>query len=695
MSTEQQVDAGLIEETKQQIRDLVSEIAQLAKSDIAPQDFYDAFLNRVVTALAAEGGAIWTTGDGNRIELSYQINLVKTRLAEDEASQQKHGRLLGRVLQTAEPMLVAPHSGAGDDEETLGANPTEFLLLLAPLLADQEIKGVVEVFQRPGARPTTQKGYMRFVLQMCELAGDYLKTRSLRHFTDRQSLWSQLETFTRLVHKGLDPRETAFTIANEGRRLIQCDRVSVAIRNGRKCKIESVSGQDTFDKRSNTIRLLGRLATAVANSGEPMWYTGDTTNMAPQVEDAVQEYVDESHSKTVGVLPIFKPEKDESDNPDEREPPEVLGALIVEQIEDARLKDGMLQRVDVVNAHSSSALSNSLEHNNLFLMPVWRTLGKATWVVKARTLPKTLAITGAILAVIVALCVVPADFEMEGRGTLEPVSRVNIYPPETGGVVKEILIPGFAEHERSGTPLMVKEGDPLLRLENKALDKQLTEVQTRLKENQERQKSLQNQEQATRNVLEQNRIRNEIASLRAVEILLLKEQRIVAQMREDLVIHSPMDGQILTWDLRNRLIFRQVEPGQVLMTIADPGNEWRIEVEVPEGKIGPVTEAWKKVQQEQDQGKDAKLPVTYLLLSEPDHSYPGHVTHVGDRADMTDQKGSSVSVWIAMEKDRPQDPRAGSTVRARVYCGKRAIGYVYLRDLFQWVNREVFFPLGL
>ena len=31
------------------------------------------------------------------------------------------------------------------------------------------------------------------------------------------------------------PIETAYTIANEGRRLIECDRVSVAIRKGKKC----------------------------------------------------------------------------------------------------------------------------------------------------------------------------------------------------------------------------------------------------------------------------------------------------------------------------------------------------------------------------------------------------------------------------------------------------------------------------
>jgi hypothetical protein len=67
-------------------------------------------------------------------------------------------------------------------------------------------------------------------------------------------------------HASLDPKATAYTIANEGRRLIECDRVSVAILKGRKCVIEAVSGQDTFDKRSNTVSMLAHLATAVVAS---------------------------------------------------------------------------------------------------------------------------------------------------------------------------------------------------------------------------------------------------------------------------------------------------------------------------------------------------------------------------------------------------------------------------------------------
>ena len=54
---EETIDAGLLEQTKNQIRKLVAEIADLAESDVQPAEFYVEFLNRAVAAVAASGGA--------------------------------------------------------------------------------------------------------------------------------------------------------------------------------------------------------------------------------------------------------------------------------------------------------------------------------------------------------------------------------------------------------------------------------------------------------------------------------------------------------------------------------------------------------------------------------------------------------------------------------------------------------------
>ncbi len=584
MSSEQSsLDPELIEQTKQQIRSLVAEIAQLSKEEVAPEEFYGQFLQRVVSALAAVGGAVWAKNEEGRLSLQYQINLQETKLRDNEEGQAQHGRLLYKCFQEGEGLLVPPHSGTGEGDDDTAANPTDFLLVLGPLKTDLETVGVVEVFQRSETSPNTQKGYLRFLMQMCELATDFLKSHQLRHFSDRQVLWSQLEDFTHLVHTHLDPRETAYTIANEGRRLIECDRVSVAILHGNKCTIEAVSGQDLFDKRSNVIRLLGKLATAVVATGEPVWYTGDTSDMAPQVEDAVQEYIDESHSKNVAVLPLVRPDPPEEDDPRKREAPqEPVGALIVEQIEDSRVPQSMIQRVEVVCRHSSTALANSLEHQSLFLMPVWRAIGKSKWILRARTLPKTISITIVILLALIALAVWPADFELYSKGTLEPVLRNNVFAG-IEGVVDDVFV----------TPedKQVKKGDLLVKLSSIDMQVAMTDVRGRRDTTLEQTSTINKQLTSRLPRAEQQKLQGQLAALRKELQSLNAQIKLYEKKKEKLEVLSPSDGEVLTWDAHKLLIHRPVQPGQRLLEIADLTGPWQLELTMPEDRMGYINKA--------------------------------------------------------------------------------------------------------
>lgn len=610
MSIEQPLDPQLIEQTKQQIRSLVAEIAQLSKSDVSPEEFYGQFLPRVVSALAASGGAVWALNPEGQLALQYQINIQETGLRENETGQAQHAKLLYKALASPEGLLVPPHSGPGEadlrdqpgQDKTPAANPTDFLVILGLLKTDLETVGLVEVFQRAEAGPNTQKGYLRFLMQMCELAGDFLKSHQLRHFSHRQSLWTQLEDFTRAVHTSLDPRETAYTIANEARRLIECDRVSVAIRKGEKCYIEAISGQDLFDKRSNHVRLLNKLASAVVATGEAVWYTGDTRDMPPQVEDAVQEYVDEAHSKTVAVLPLARPAPPEEDDRNKREEPEgPIGALIVEQIEDSRVEGSLVQRSDVVCRHSSTALANALEHQNLFLMPVWRAIGKARWIVSARTLPKTLSITGGVLLLLLILLVWPARFTLEAKGTLEPTLRRDIFAG-IDGVVEEI--PKGIDHGK-----LVKQGELLVQLRNTDLEVALADIQGQRMANSEQLSSVQRAlvEEKKLSIEERNRLSGQRAELIQKQRTLNAQVDLYKAKQAELDVKSPIDGLVVTWDLRNRLVHRPVQRGQILLRVADPDGPWQLELKMPENRMGHI------IAQQEKKYKESREKLMALL----------------------------------------------------------------------------------
>lgn len=670
MSTEQSVDPELVEQTKQQIRNLVREIAQISKSDVGPQEFYDAVLNRVVTALAAIGGAVWTLTESGQLALEYQINLQETRLDKSEEDQVRHGRLLRKVITTGEGMLMAPHSGSGDAEE--GDNPTDFLLVLGPLKTAHETAGVMEIFQRPGTNTSVQRGYLRFLVQMCELASEYLKSRKLQHFSDRQALWAQLENFTRLVHKGLDERNTAYTIANEGRRLIECDRVSVAINRGRKCVIEAVSGQDTFDKRSNTVAMLCQLATAVVATGETVWYTGDTSMMAPQVEEAVQNYVDECHSKAVAIVPLKEPH----DPANPLEQPKVLGALVIEQIEDSRPREGLLQRIDVVSNHSSIALANVMEHNELFLMPVWRAIGKSKWIVEARQLPWTITVAVAALVIGLFLCLWPSDFDLSGKGKLQPVVRRQIFSKLDGDV---IAVP--VKHGE-----MVKEGQLLVRMQNFELDGKITAMKG------QRDSVSQQLRSVTTRLAETKLDPTDRSRLLGDKMKLVEEQKsfgdqlkLLEHKKSQLTITSPVDGQVVTWDVHNMLIFRPVAQGNMLMTVEEPQGDWELEVTMGEDRMGFINDALAKF--------DNVLTVKYITATNPGTTHIGTVKDVHRSAEVRGEEGNTVLLRVAIDKSELTDLRSGAAVTAKVHCGRAPIGYVWLHDLISFVESKILFRI--
>ena len=593
-SYEQAPDTQEIERTRLQIQNLIGEISQLSRQNVAPGQFYGEFLNRVVSALAAVGGVVWTTGENGQLALQYQVNVQQTGLIEDEEKQKRHSQLLYKILSNPDVaggngLLVPPHSGFGEDG---AANPTEFLLVVGPLRTDLEMVGLVEIFQRPETAQAVQQGYLRFLVQMCELAGDFLKSHQLRHYSDRQVLWARLEDFTRSVHSSLEPIQTAYTIANEARRLIECDRVSVAIRKGNRCTIEAISGQDVFDKRSNTVRLLGRLASAVVATGEPVWYAGDTRDLAPQVEDAVQEYVDDAHSKMIAVLPLGRPKPDHDADEQEKDDAEgPVGALIVEQIEDNRVAPAMAQRIDVVCRHSSVAMANAMEHQGLFLMPVWRAIGKSKFIVQARTLPKTIMVAVAFLAVVAALIIWPADFDLHAKGTLEPVNRMDAYAGSEGQVAE------FGK-DLSGHPIehlsWVKKGQLLLTLRNPTLTAKKVDIDGQVAIETQHINDLQH-ELATNGPMmkpdERARLDGQKAEAEQKLSSLLAEAKIQDAAVADLELHSPIDGQIVTWDLEDRLKDRPVQKGQSLLRVADPRGDWELDLHMSEDRIGHIKRA--------------------------------------------------------------------------------------------------------
>lgn len=678
-----QVSSETIEKTKQQIRGLVGEIAQLSKSDLAPEEFYAAFLQRVVQALAAVGGAMWILGEGRKPQLAYQINLSEKLLDTDSEEAGKHYKLLDYIVASKSPQLVPPLSSAGD--ERMGGNPTRQLLVIHPLGHDDVVEGLIEIFQRSDTQPATQRGYLQFLKQMCELSAEWFKNRKLRDLGDRHSLWSQADQFARTVHDSLDVRETCYTIVNEGRRLMGCDRVSVATLKGGKCVIEAVSGQDTLDNRSNVVTLLGTLATRVVKSGEPLWYAGSTEDLPPQIEKAIEEYVDQSYTKSLAVIPLRKPQQLESAPAtpavEERaHQGQIVGALIIEQIESEIPRDILAPRLDLVYEHSARALSNAIDHNGLFLMPVWKTIGKSAWVVQARTLPKTVTITAGVLLVLLALIVIPWDFDMRAKGALEPVVKREAFAAMPGTVVEVKKDHGDR----------VEKDEVLAVIDNPDLEIKIEEVRGQWSAAQEELRGvLSRLNEAASKATAQEKAQAEAQFGRLkIQVDTYREQLdLLEKRKEELKVKSPIAGRVITWDAERLLQNRPVETGQVLMTIAAEDSEYEIKLYMPEKRARHLAAAREEAKKDDP---NADLEVDFILMTEPGRTHYGKIVEVGDATETHEEHGNVVPIRV-----QPNEPiktsRPGATVTADVHCGTAPLGWTLLHEAWEWLEANLFF----
>jgi multidrug resistance efflux pump len=659
---EARVDAQLVQDTKQQIRGLVAEIETLARSDVPLGEFYAGYLPRVVSALAAVGGAIWTRTPDGELQLAYQVNLPQCDIGTERAARQ-HALLLAKIWETqAQPQLVPPHAGSQQPDEP--GNPTEHLLVVAPLAVEQQTIALVEIFQRAGGGPTTQRGYLRFLMQMCATGSDYLKNRRLAQYHDAQALWDQFESFVGDLHRRLDVRYTSFTLANEGRRISGCDRVTVLL-GGRRPHISSVSGLDSIDRRAAEVRLMEQLAAVVLKAGEPVYFAGDSSQLPPQIDDALHQFVDRSQARAVGVVPLVPPGEAGTN----RKP---IGVLVVERWQQSRWTEASQQRIGTLAAHGATALANAQEHQSIFLLPLLKAIGKVAWLAK---LPKALLVVAVLCGIGAALAMVPYDFQLAARGKLQPADRREIFAA-TDGVVVDVPV----DHGQ-----FVAAGEVLATLRNTDLDVEIANLLGKKTTAEEQlstaQRALLNESQLS--IEEQNRIAGQIEELKQTLENITQQLDLYAFKQQQLVVRSDRAGQVVTWGVRDLLLSRPVQRGQVLMTLVEPSGDWILELALPEKRLGHALAAYDAAQR-----AGRPLEVTFQLSTHPGEEFRGEVIEIERRAEVRGEEGSIVLTRVAIEKARLPELHSETTVAAQVQCGPRPLGYVLFQDVIETVQKQ-------
>lgn len=716
------------------VESLVDELADLAQSHVPADAFWRRLIEQCVRALGAAAGVYYSLDVDGRLSVESAASFMPDLDPKALLQSDGHDRLLRSALQTRESAVFEPSTGEYADADaksssgngTVGTlapagrvvNTTPFLLLVCPVISLDELNGVIEVFQRPNTPLDARRGYLRFLETIAEIAAEFQRNTTLQRLRVQSEIWQRFETFCNQVHSSLDQQRTAFLLANESRRLIGCNRVMVSLNNGRKQRVLAVSGEDIVDRRATLIRHGEALAAAVARMKQPLWYDDNSTEFAPQLETLLQSYLDVSHARTLALLPMSAPDTSREDDPaggqpgkpKDRTSQEIIGVFIAESFtageDDERTtaaepdqphsriaqttqqdssSDSFRNHCEVAARHGGLALHNALTHEGLPFFRVIKTVGKATSILRLKNLPKTVTALAILAAVIAALVFIPADFNISGPGELQPKQRRDVFARTSGDVDKVLVVHGQD----------VVLNQPLVKLIRYELDQEsarlLGEKQTataRLAGVTSRQLSgfagLSRQEAQVRKAELASEKEEITAQLQSIE----KQLALLAEETGKLIVNSPLAGQVLTWDVRDLLETRPVQPGQVLMTVADVDGPWVVEVRVPDHDIGHLLAVMKANAQA---SAPAPIPVTFVLATDPETEYVGEVSKIAQQTEIDEEGQSSVRVIVVFDRSQISQLRPGATVIPKIACGRRSIGYVWFHDLWDTIRTQVLF----
>lgn len=678
-----------VQEVRDRIIQLAREIEEFSRTNVPPQSFFLEFLKRVVGAVGARAGVVWLRNDANRLEQFCEVGLANTTFNENPDALAVNHKLLAEVMANGQACTYHP----GETQVDL---PTEDMLVLAALQRNKEVIGVVEIFQRSDTPPQARPGFLQFVEQMTGYACRYLDNQERARnesSTAVGTIAAEFEQFILQLHKTLDFKEVAMTAANDGRLLVGCDRMSVAVLDGRKAVIRAISGQETVNQRANLVRRMTTLADRVIATSETMEYTGKVEHLAPRIEDALADFIQESGSRMVTVIPVFEPEplvekQDDRNRPKEKQR-RAVGGIILEQVAESQPKPGVLEKANLIADHVGSAIHNAKSHQRLFLMPLWRAIGKGLQFLEGRNGLKAALAVAAILLIILSMVFVPYPwgYRIEGEGRMLPVAEKDVFAPWDGEVT-EILVESGERVSRDQTLLIMR---------NKDLEQQR---QAAFGEWQSKTALLQTIAQQFSERLETERrteLEGQYKQALAEAAALKKQVEILDERLESLNVKSPIDGVITTFQIEQLLLNRPVRRGEVLLEVKDDNGKWQLELEVEEKRMGHFFDAQQEAlarlseEERRDPEKVAAamhLPLEFRLATDAEHTFHGTVQSVDNRIQTSEESGGVMLVYASFDIDElPRKPRIGAEVRAKITCGDTSWGYAWFGDVVEFVRK--------
>lgn len=622
---------------------LLEQAERLAQAAPSGQQFYRDILSELAEILEADGVAVWSVRDG---EVSLFFDTAAERTPDWGT------RALEAIVRLdPDRTVIVPPGVTGRLP-----NETEFARCIACQTVAPSLKLAIDV--RLPADAQRGENIAEAVTAVAGVVVEFHRGRQLTRLLTLNAERTRVTALCQSLHTSLDKGHIASVLANDGAAVWDVDRVSVLLAQGTGFRLEAATAVHDLNRRANASRALEKLVQTLQAANKPLPWTSAASE---HTLSEVTRYLKESGATAVYVEPLG-PTRDNWNS--------ACGALVFEMFGSGPPEESWESLADV-SRHAALALKNADEWEARSLSGQLQKWRRWTASQKARVL------AGTLLSVLALLVLIPADFELEVLGQVQPVLRRQIFAP-ADGIVTQVAV----DNGKS-----VAEGDVLAVLRNPELDLEeqrirgdiatasakLASVRAARLESDRRNLGSASAAQLT---ADEEELKQQIASLnRQLEIM---ERRVA-----ELTLKSPLSGKVMRWDLMRTLESRPVQQGQLLLQVADVAGPWQLELRVPDRGVRHVLLAQKQL------GKP--LPVQFLFRMAPKKSYSAQLD-VLDLATELDQEGSfSTLASVRISSSELPDLRPGSSVIAKIHCGHRSLGYVWFRELFDFLQTRVFF----
>jgi len=649
---------------------LESEVARLAESAADTQEYYRVFLEKTISVLGV-GGGIWRIGEYDELTCASHINLAVAELEESGRQHQLLDAAIDKVIKTSGSVVLSGRDSANlFDEgvtEEIGVNESPHILLFTPIFAANKLSAILLIISPQDVDPRAVRGFLGFLLGLCELATRYLERNQIDHLQDQLSRADRLRQYVSALHSSLHPQRTCYALANYSQELLGVYRcMAGTFSSYGRFRMEAVSGLESVAVKSSLIKNITAVARQVCRNDKALLVDNPEAARSEggysdedELLTAARLYMLQARSVIMGVFPI----KSESN---------VVGALVVEKAIDEPVDQTQRQQIEALTAEAASALQNSMAHRHIPFSPLVRAIARVRDRVCRTTWSRRVAVAVLIASLVLTPFLIQMQVKVYGSAELVPVSSQIAYASQDG-IIDDVSIP----EDR-----LVEAGAVLATLDTKIIDSQIEKVRNELEEL----KIVSKQEIGANPTGTTARIYRFQIDAKQAEL----DQYLAERKRFQIV--APVAGRIITPESTlEQLLSLPVSRGEPILEVVPEDSPWILKVSVPEDEAGELLKAYDDLSE-----GDEPLSAKFILNAFPSHTFETKVVSVARKAFVLTTGQEKYRNVIEVRLDQPLDltqdidPRQGLEGKAAIDCRESSLFYAVTHEFTNFIRINLF-----